>query len=290
MSDERRVDLAKLTAVFPKKAIKSRRGAGNRNFDYLETATVIYRLNEATGNQWDYRITRLEWSGDLLIATGELTIPGLGTRSGTGVQRVAPGGGEDLVKGASSDCLKNCAKLFGVGLELYGDDYESHEDQRADAGASDEPANGPRSEAPPTARQVKFLHALARERGLTDDDLNAECERLFGAKTSDLSRRDVSILIERYSNQHESSEQPPDMRAPTPIQAANDDDQPLSQPDVRLLYEHCQKRGVRVTDFNAWSEAVLGKVAAAYTKADGRTAWAWIKEQGERAKSNGEPA
>lgn len=115
----------KLQKPFGREAIKQRSGGGSRKYDYVETQTVIRRLNEATDNHWDYVITRLEWHGDLLIATGELTIPGLGTRSGTGVQKVNDKS-EDLIKGAASDCLKNCAKLFGVALDLCGDDYEAH--------------------------------------------------------------------------------------------------------------------------------------------------------------------
>lgn len=121
------IDIEKLTRPFPKHAIKRREGARGRAFDYVETHTVIHRLNEATGNQWDFRITRQDWRGDLLIVTGELSIPGLGTRTGTGVQKISDGGGEDLVKGAASDCLKKAATLFGVALELYGPDYEAGE-------------------------------------------------------------------------------------------------------------------------------------------------------------------
>lgn len=121
-------DIEKLTRPFPKNAIKRREGARGRVFDYVETHTVIHRLNEATDNCWDFRITHQDWRGDLLIVTGELSIPGLGTRTGTGVQKISDGGGEDLVKGAASDCLKKAATLFGVALELYGPDYEAGEE------------------------------------------------------------------------------------------------------------------------------------------------------------------
>jgi len=119
------VDTATLTKPFPKNAIKQRQGGGGKMLDYVETHSVIHRLNEATANCWDFKVTRFEQTGDLIIALGELTIPGLGTRTGTGVQKVTERGGEDLVKGAVSDCLKKAATLFGVGLELYGIDYEN---------------------------------------------------------------------------------------------------------------------------------------------------------------------
>ncbi len=119
----------KLGAPFPQAAIKQRQGGGNRRFDYVEGHTVIHRLNDATGNQWDLavrEITVLEiGTAKLLQARVALTIPGLGTREHLGVQAVNPGGGEDLIKGVITDALKKAATLFGVGLELYGDDYEA---------------------------------------------------------------------------------------------------------------------------------------------------------------------
>jgi hypothetical protein len=89
----------------------------------VSTDAVIRRLNKVAIG-WDFKITKTEWREDLLLVYGELTIPGLGTRSGIGVQKVSERGGEDLVKGASSDSLKKSATLFGVALHLYGPDTE----------------------------------------------------------------------------------------------------------------------------------------------------------------------
>lgn len=113
-----------LSAPFPAHAIKQRQGGGNQMFDYVETETVIRRLN-ATVQVWDFRITEIKVVEALLVVWGELTIPGLGTRSGTGVQQLR--GGEDMWKGAASDCLKKCATLFNVGIDLYGPDLEAGE-------------------------------------------------------------------------------------------------------------------------------------------------------------------
>lgn len=110
---------------FPRTAIKQRKGGGGKMYSYVEGHTVINRLNSATNGEWSFRIHESEWRSDLLIVVGELTIPGLGTRTGYGVQKIAPNSGEDLVKGASSDALKKAATLFGVALELYGSDYEA---------------------------------------------------------------------------------------------------------------------------------------------------------------------
>jgi hypothetical protein len=126
-----------LEAPFPDHAIKQRQGGGNSRFSYIEGFTIIRRLNEATGGTWDWAIKSFEFrplsptkmgkDQSLVVVTGELTIPGLGTRAGVGVQKVSEDGGEDLVKGASTDALKKAATLFGVALDLYGPDYEGGE-------------------------------------------------------------------------------------------------------------------------------------------------------------------
>ena len=119
------VDIRELTKPFGPEALETRAGPSGRSFTYVATHAVINRLNRACHYQWDFRITDQHFEGDTLVCRGELTIPGLGTRAQVGVQKIAPNGGEDLLKGAASDCLKKCASLFGVGIQLYGPDVES---------------------------------------------------------------------------------------------------------------------------------------------------------------------
>lgn len=121
---ETKIDLELLTKPFGPESLEQRKGAGNKMFTYIATHAVISRLNRACSYQWDFHVLRHEWVGDVLMCYGELTIPGLGTRGGYGVQKYTAGSGEDLLKGASSDALKKAATQFGVGLELYGEDRE----------------------------------------------------------------------------------------------------------------------------------------------------------------------
>lgn len=126
--------LAALGKPFPREAVKTRPGGMGKPFSYVAGYTIIHRLNDATGGMWDWEIKSFEFrplpptsKGKdqwLVVVTGTLGIPGLGSRSGVGVQVVVDGAGEDLVKGASTDALKKAATLFGVALELYGEDYE----------------------------------------------------------------------------------------------------------------------------------------------------------------------
>lgn len=117
-----------LLSQFPPEAHKQRRGGGGKNFTYVETHSYIHRLMDATDNKFDWVIKSFDIKNDLAIVIGTLTIPGLGSRDGIGVQQFKAGSGEDLLKGCSSDAIKSAAKLFGMALYLYGPDYEDDED------------------------------------------------------------------------------------------------------------------------------------------------------------------
>ncbi len=170
--------LEALGKPFPKTAIKQRRGGGGKSLSYVETHTVIHRLNSATNGDWSFHIRDVQWRNDVLMVQGELTIPGLGTRSGFGVQQVVERAGEDLVKGAASDALKKCATLFGVALELYGSDYEANVPPQAPQTARNAPK--PSSATPDTnapanldrTRVTKALHAEAKKHGFEHIDLH----------------------------------------------------------------------------------------------------------------------
>ena len=109
---------------FKPEVIKSRRIAG-RDVNYVPVGAVIERLNKSC-NSWSFRIVSHETITMMLnrrpepretpvfVVTGELEIPELGVRQGLGVQAIDDGGGEDLLKGASSDALKKAAQLFGL--------------------------------------------------------------------------------------------------------------------------------------------------------------------------------
>ena len=217
------VDLEKLTQPFPREAIKQRQAGGGRALDYVEGHTVIHRLNDATDNCWDMSVKSIEskqiGDGTLMIAHVALTLPGLGTREGLGVQMVHARGGEDLVKGCITDGLKKAATLFGVGLELYGPDYaegahapESAPQPRLANFSRDTPGaalrpvqraqegNGQRPQAGPgqiTDKQKGLVWKLARQMGWTEDNLHAFAAEQFQVEhTGDLTKQQASSLID----------------------------------------------------------------------------------------------
>jgi hypothetical protein len=188
------VNLEELTKPFPTTAHKQRPVGGGRNVTYVEGHTVIHRLNSACP-EWHMTIKSLD-SIDVgnntqqVTAHVALTIPGLGTREHVGVQDVRQGS-PDLVKGAVTDALKKAATLFGVGLELYGPDYEAGEVEQ------------PRRTAPPAERQQRphdtRQQAPQQQRpqptpgGMTDP----QRRRLFGyiAPMQNMSEEDVRCQV-----------------------------------------------------------------------------------------------
>jgi len=62
------------------------------------------------------------------------------------------------------------------------------------------------STQPATPRQIKFIQAIAREHGMSDDALNSEVEQLYGRPVEQLDRRDASAFIERLQSRRNVTE------------------------------------------------------------------------------------
>lgn len=131
---------------FTANQIRQRTGANNMRLDYVSGTDYIYRLIAVTDNQFSFTLigapqfekmtemttnkkTGVKEPRDIYLCTvcAEVTVPGLGTRAGIGVQKLTSVS-EDLVKGALTDAFKNALKYFGMGLHLYGENPEGEND------------------------------------------------------------------------------------------------------------------------------------------------------------------
>ncbi len=142
-----------LMRPFAEEELDSRKIGGGRSATYVAGENVIRRLIEATGNQFDVsvkKVERLPWpdrtdqkTGELVpqelwVSYVELTIPGLGTREHMGVQVIdIKAGAEDVIKGVITDAVKKAATLFGVGLELYDKDPGTNRGGSQSSGGND---------------------------------------------------------------------------------------------------------------------------------------------------------
>jgi len=130
------------------------RTQGKATLSYIGGHTVIRLLNNAFNYQWSFEVVGEEivesipkpaftgWGNNrkpvlnpdgsqkmdaqppVVKVLGRLTVPGLGVKEQYG-SKVLIGGAteqESAFKSASTDALKKCASLFGIGLELYGED------------------------------------------------------------------------------------------------------------------------------------------------------------------------
>lgn len=172
--------VSRLKEPFPRDAIKQRQGGGNRRFDYVEAHSVINRLNNVL-DYWDFTIVSLTWQEDVLIAHVEMNVPGMGRRQHIGVQRVSQNSGEDTIKGAVSDALKKCATLYGVAIDLYGDDYEVY----------DEPAQESQ-----VVRPVDTVEAKRQEYASLRGEFIELCGSMLGEDVSGFGDGEMNSFVE----------------------------------------------------------------------------------------------
>ncbi|MGC8778776.1 MAG: Rad52/Rad22 family DNA repair protein [Candidatus Caldatribacteriaceae bacterium] len=115
-----------LEKKFSKKEIKRRPGKEGKELFYIETSSVIKRLNEAFDGEWSFEIKEkeIDLNRGYIWVLGRLTCGNV-VKEQFGFKALSPNHeksafdlGDDL-KAAASDALKKCATLLGVGLYLY---------------------------------------------------------------------------------------------------------------------------------------------------------------------------
>lgn len=176
-----------LMKEFPDSALKQRAGGGGRQFTYIEGHAAIHRVLDVTKGVYDMEyVTHWIWEEDvpaknatdkpkkryILNVLIYVIIPGLGKKLGHGVAVL--GGGEDLAKGAITDAYKNALKYSGMGLSLYGEDYE----------------------APVVVPPRKRLMQLLKTQGVKSAiDLNLAAQKKYTKDASDLTTQEVEEWI-----------------------------------------------------------------------------------------------
>lgn len=120
------MNLELLNRPFSSQQIKKRKSSTGFTLEYIETHTVITRLNEVFAGQWGFKILDHKFLDDDVVVLGELTAEGIVKQQfgSCELSQEAEDGMVlsmgDALKSAASDALKKAATLFGVGLHLYG--------------------------------------------------------------------------------------------------------------------------------------------------------------------------
>lgn len=190
----------------PRYKIKKRKGKGGMFFDYVDIGYVLEQLNLLTGHRWDFEVlwqTSIEEALKVnqVVIRGELTIHG---KDGSKTKKVDYGNqdikkkkssnefldfGNDM-KGALSDCIKRCARQFGVALDVY-------------SGAVARRQDAEHPEATITEGQRRRLEVLAGEAGLLHKGLKKMIFEVYDyTSTTEIQRRhfrEISTMLEEKS-------------------------------------------------------------------------------------------
>lgn len=129
-----------LLSATPKRFIKTRKGRGGKNWDYVNVYYVTKVLNLLYGFNWSFEVKDQAYDLDIgqAYVLGRLTVPGLKNpifKEQYGrveikyfTDQTLPDGrrrpldlGNDL-KAAASDALKKCASLIGIAVDIYAKD------------------------------------------------------------------------------------------------------------------------------------------------------------------------
>ena len=171
-----------LEQEFDKEQIKTRKGNYGKTFEYVETAAVVQRLNDALDGSWSFDIV------DYIIKDNDVTVLGkLSTNGDTkmqfGSRKIGKNSktgeiiniGDDL-KAAASDSLKKAASLLGCGLYLYTED---------DLMPAQPVTN--KSDEKITQEQLTQIKELRTELSWEPDKVQEQTQKMFQAEVTKLN-------------------------------------------------------------------------------------------------------
>ncbi len=179
--------------------------------DYLEVKWRLVWLRELHPDA-AIETELVSHDGNLAVFRARVSIPGGGSATGWGSEGIDDF--RDYLEKAETKALGRALAALGFGTQFCPDfdfgaaqgavvdapiDFASTRGRRMADGRS---AEGERRVAslnqPVTPRQLKFIQAIAREKGMTDEEVNAEVERVYGrSSVTELDRRDASSFIDR---------------------------------------------------------------------------------------------
>ena len=204
------MDREMLEKPFGKEQIKQRKGTYGNMLDYVETHAVIQRLNDAFDGNWSFEIMSQEQHAGEVVVSGKLTADGISkmqfgsNKISTSKQGEVISIGDDL-KAATSDCLKKCATLFGIGLHLYGADKadEQPSDQTGkDRGKGMSEKSQPKGGTAITKEQLAQIKELRTKLGWTPEKVQEHSKTMFGTeKVETLNPTMATALIAYLQNQ-----------------------------------------------------------------------------------------
>lgn len=144
----------------------------------------------------------MEHRNNMAVFRAKVVLPSGASATGWGSEGTSDFG--DYLEKAETKALGRALAALGFGTQFCPDYDFGAEQQRVVDSPVDirsartvRPAANGAARQEATPRQIKYLHAVAREVGLSPEDLEERAIDGFGVPVAELGRRDVSTLIEQ---------------------------------------------------------------------------------------------
>lgn len=186
-----------LSQKLPPQLIRQREAKWSKTgfVEYIEWATVADILDKVAGSNWSFEIKQLLPGANAVTVISRLTVFGV-SRDGVGVSGLVGDNWELAIKSSTSDSLKRCAVMFGVGRELYShDEVEPSTDNTRKASFGGDVPNRAASTSTgdmATSKQINMIRAIAAN---MQGDVEAECRRVLGCGVDELTKKSASDFI-----------------------------------------------------------------------------------------------
>src|SRR5919205_3707311 len=188
--------MSEMTAFEPGKYITK---VGNGDCLEVKWRLVWFRTEHPDG---EIETEMVSHDGTTAVFRARVRIPNGGSATGWGSESADDF--RDYLEKAETKALGRALAALGFGTQFAPDfEFGAAESRVVDSpieisGTRGRRETRPETEVnPATPRQIKFLYAIAREVGLSEEELEAESQQSFGQPVESLGRRDASAFIER---------------------------------------------------------------------------------------------
>jgi hypothetical protein len=177
--------------------------------DYLEVRWRVYWLRTQHPDAV-ISTEMISHENNVAVFKAYVAIPGGGSATGWGSEGYDDF--RDYLEKAETKALGRALSALGFGTQFTPDfDFAEGQEKVVDAPVRlarqrqlvdlNEERRGQVAERQSmTDRQMSFIRQMAREKGMTDESVDAQVSELFGKRFDQLDRRDASAYIERLKN------------------------------------------------------------------------------------------
>jgi len=199
-----------LEREFDDSQLKTKTGTFGNQVSYIEGAAVIARLNEAFEAMWSFEVIEHKVLEDEIVVLGKLSAGGISKSQfgSTRITRNRDAGeivstGDDL-KAASTDALKKCATLLGVGLYLYGGgngtgNTKSNSKSNNQSKSGNDGGNGS-GRTRLTNKQLQAIFSIGKSKKMSQRDIKDYCIEVFNKVPDYLSKEEASTIIQELQD------------------------------------------------------------------------------------------